>query len=401
MLTALSLSSLFLVSTDCAGGAWAQSQLVQPSPDPSPYGQAAGAALDQPVGQYGQPAGAALDQASGPYGQPAGNALDIPSTTQNGQPTNSQFGRIQPAPLQQGQPNVVPPNPGATGNLGTPPNMNGPATMGETLGSPSAGQAAPFDVGSLKVSRLELDLQNAEFMTASVEALHVIATDLDVKNGALSGLSIATKGGSFSDVAFDQLTIMSQGNLSFDRALFLNNKTLQFNTPATAQVTAVVSQDSLNRFLNSPRTLQRLSVNAASKMHFLAGMLGSNANIGVNLSDASVLLQKGNRVVLGVNAQIGMGKVGVPLPLSVQTKLGLNDQGWVALSDTHLNANGQEISPLLSSMLVKKFNDLADWSKVSPDIKFNFSDLKVVPNRQFMVKGTAQIARLRFGHPAM
>jgi hypothetical protein len=48
-------------------------------------------------------------------------------------------------------------------------------------------------------------------------------------------------------------------------------------------------------------------------------------------------------------------------------------------------------------MLVKHVNEMADWAKLSDDIKFSFSELKVIPNKQFMVRGTAQINRLRFG----
>jgi len=88
----------------------------------------------------------------------------------------------------------------------------------------------------------------------------------------------------------------------------------------------------------------------------------------------------------------------VPLPLAVDTKLALNEDGWIALADTHLISNGQEISPLLSQMLVKRFNEMTMWQK-SDDIHFRFRELKVVANKQFTVKGTAIVNRLRFGHP--
>lgn len=341
------------------------SQQYQPRPQ---YGQAAGSALDQEppqLPQYGQPAGSALDQGLSPPLQPL---LKTPSTNiQTGSPSGSSGGSL--------------------GGQACPRNAS----------SNAGSDLCPIDIGSLKLSKLEVDLENAQFMAAAVDKLHFIANDLDVQNGALSGLNIAVKGGRFKDVAFDQLNIASQGDLHFDRDQFLGNKTLQFTTPASAQVMAVVSQDSLNRFLNSPTTLQRLSETAASKVKFLANMFGSNANIGLTLSEASVLLLKSNHVEIGVKAQLGLGKIGVPLPLSLVTKLGLNAEGWLSLSETHLNANGQEISPLLSNMLVKHVNEMADWAKLSDDIKFSFSELKVIPNKQFMVRGTAQINRLRFG----
>jgi hypothetical protein len=78
----------------------------------------------------------------------------------------------------------------------------------------------------------------------------------------------------------------------------------------------------------------------------------------------------------------------------VDAQLGVKD-GWVDVSDTHLMTNGQEISPQLSEMLVNKINSLASWGHKSDDIQFDFTDIKVVPGKQFTVKGTALIKRLR------
>ena len=394
------------------------------------YGQPARSALDAPQQngiQYGQPAGSALNQPTfqqqtqqyaqspagvpstnygqqlnnGPqynfsqqpnYGQPAGSALDqqMPSPIQNGQPGNLS---TQTFPTGSSPSGLNTPNGFGTGEGAQNPNM--PPMGGRPNGSRA--DLCPIDVSTLKLSKLEVDLENAQFMTASVDKLHLVANNLDVQNGSLSGLNIFVKSGQFKDVAFDQLSLATQGDLHFDRDQFLANKTLQFTSPASAQVSAIVSQEALTRFLNSPTTLQRLSATVANKVKFLASMMGSNANIGLTLSDASVSLLKGNHVDISVKAQVGLGKTGVPLPLSLTTKLALNGEGWIALSDTQLKANGQEISPLLSNMVVKHFNEMADWGKLSDDIKFSFSELKVIPNKQFIVKGTAKINRLRFG----
>ncbi len=137
-------------------------------------------------------------------------------------------------------------------------------------GRPNGSRAdlCPIDVSTLKLSKLEVDLENAQFMTASVDKLHFVANDLDVQNGSLSGLNIFVKSGQFKDVAFDQLSLATQGDLHFDRDQFLANKTLQFTSPANALVSAIVSQDALTRFLNSPTTLQRLSATVANKVKF-------------------------------------------------------------------------------------------------------------------------------------
>ncbi|HEY9775248.1 MAG TPA: hypothetical protein V6C81_15895 [Planktothrix sp.] len=316
---------------------------------------------------YGQPAGSLLDQSAPAYGQSLPPSV-LDQTQQQLNPQSQGAPALQQPPISQTQP-------------ASPP------------------QPSSIDLTSAVLSHFEMDLDGAQFQNAAVDKLHVLVNNLDMKNGTLSGLGITVKGGQFQDMAFDQLNITTQGTMNFDRNQLVNDRALVFQEPVPAQVMAVVSQESLNRFLNSPGTLDRLSVTAAQKVHFLAGLLGSNANIGVSLSDAEVALEKGNRVNVGVKAKLGMGGVGVPLPLSIDTKLGLNN-GWIALSDTHLESNGQEISPLLSEMIVKKFNELTEFQK-NGDITFSFSELKVVPNKQFVVKGTAQIARLHFGQKMM
>jgi hypothetical protein len=149
--------------------------------------------------------------------------------------------------------------------------------------------------------------------------------------------------------------------------------------------------------LSSPQTLERLSVTANKKVGMLASLLGANASsFGITLNGAAVSLLKQNRISITTQANVGLGGIGMPLPLELNAKLGL-ENGWIAVSDTHLNTNGSEISASLSEMLVKKMNGLASWGGRSDDIQFSFTDLKVVPGKQFSLKGTAKISRLRFG----
>ncbi len=74
------------------------------------------------------------------------------------------------------------------------------------------------------------------------------------------------------------------------------------------------------------------------------------------------------------------------------------------VKQAHWNVKGPHFISLhnllkkITVLFLKKFNEMAEWGQISPDIKFSFSELKVVPNKQFIVKGTAKVARLRFGH---
>jgi hypothetical protein len=255
------------------------------------------------------------------------------------------------------------------------------------------------DLNSARFAKLTIDLQNAHFHETSIDRGTVTATDMDLTQGSLNALNIDVIGGRFQQFIFDEMILNTAGNLRFDPRVLLQEKVLQFTTPARADVSVSVSQDSLNRFLSDPHTLANLSVTVSKRLGALANLFGANvSNLGVNLKEAHVILNKGNKMLIAVTADLGMGGVGVPLSFEIDAQLGVKD-GWVDVSDTHLMTNGQEISPQLSEMLVKKVNGLASWGHKSDDIQFDFTDIKVVPGKQFTVKGSAMLKRLRLTAP--
>ena len=256
-----------------------------------------------------------------------------------------------------------------------------------------------IDLNSGRFAKLSIDLQNAQFHDTSIDRANVTASEMDFRQGSLNSLNIDIVGGRFQQFIFDEMILTTGGNLHFDPNILLQEKVLQFSTPARADVSVSVSQDSLNKFLADPHTLANLSVTVSKRLGALASLFGAGvANLGVTMKEAHVVLNKGNKMVIAVTADLGMGGVGVPLSFEVDAQLGIKD-GWVDVSDTHLMTNGQEISPQLSEMLVKKVNSLASWGHKSDDIQFDFTDIKVIPGKQFSVKGTAYIKRLRLTTP--
>lgn len=276
---------------------------------------------------------------------------------------------------------------------GAPPAVPGP--NGPVLTTPTSF----IDLNSGRFAKLQVDLQKAQFRETSIDRASVTATDMDFRQGSLNALNIDVVGGHFQQFIFDEMILTTAGNLRFDPNVLLQEKVLQFATPARADVSVLVSQDSLNKFLADPHTLENLSVTVSKRLGALANLFGANvSNLGVNLKEAHITLAKANKIVIAITADLGMGGVGVPLSFEVDAQLGIKD-GWVEVTDTHLMTNGQEISPQLSEMLVKKINSLASWGHKSDDIQFDFTEIKVVPGKQFSVKGTAVIKRLRLTSP--
>lgn len=255
------------------------------------------------------------------------------------------------------------------------------------------------DVGSGRFGKLEIDLQDGHFMEGAVERLHLTARDMDLPKGTLAALDVDVKGGRFEDFTCDQLTFSTIGPSSFDTGSLLNRRMLQFSQPVQATVTAIVSQTNLNRFLNSPLTLQRLSVDALQGGGFLGsllGQLGQTAPLGLTFSSGNLTLQPGNRMLIAMQGKAGVGELAATIPVELATSLVLKD-GWVNLAGTQLTSSGNEISPDLSNMVLNRINALSNLATRSPDIRFAFTELNVLPGDKIVLKGIAQILRLRFG----
>lgn len=280
----------------------------------------------------------------------------------------------------------------------------GKAGVNQAVGQPALNGQGPIlappisfvDINSGRFGKLDIDMEDGQFLDGAAKQLHLTAKNLDLNEGILKSLDITINGGTFQDFTIDQLTLSTAGDLNFDTGIFLNHKTLRFTTPAQAQVMAIISQDGLNRFINSPRTLERLSYSATKSGGMLANLLGSmGGNIGFSLTQGDIKLTKGNSVNMNLVTRVGLGQVGVPIPVSLKAKLGLKD-GWLEMQDTEVSTNGQTLSPEIAKLIVNKVNGLSNWGKRSDDIQFSFTDLKVVPGKQFILKGTAEVKQLRF-----
>lgn len=288
-------------------------------------------------------------------------------------------------------------------------NLNNSQPTNQALAAPPL---SFVDVNSGRFGKLEISMDDGQFLSGSTDNLHLIARDMDFAQGELKSLDLELKGAHLRDFIVDKLTISTQGTLSFDSGLLLNQKMLQFRSPAEAQVTALISQESLNKFLKAPTTLNRLSVTAGQPGSILSKLLGlaqgaPNQNgqpgqpgqagqFGLTMETANISLLKANKINIQAVGKLGLSQLAIPLNAEVESRLFL-ENGWVQVGDTKLMTAGQEISPQLSQMLVEKINNLSNLGQKSDDIHFSFTDLKVVPGKQLMVTGTAMVNRLRFG----
>lgn len=275
----------------------------------------------------------------------------------------------------------------------------GGATTG---GDEAAGANAPvvvtpstlIDLFSARFGSLDIELKEAAFLDASVRDLHLKSTNMDMTAGTLDSLNIDLVGAGFQDFLLDGMRLVTQGPLKFDPSTLLNNKVLQFREPASAQVRAIISQNSLNQLLNSPAILARLSGSAKKRVPILSTLARQDVNFGFDFLNGHVDLQPDSHLHLKMESRVGIGKAKMPVPISVEAKLDLQN-GWVNLTDTHLLTSGQMVPKDMAARIVNRVNSLSKWGSVSDDIQFQFTNLNVVPEDRLELEGTAIIKRLR------
>lgn len=252
------------------------------------------------------------------------------------------------------------------------------------------------DLNTGRFGRLDFNIANGRFQDSSVDNLRVVASELDMARGQLGGIDVQVTGGHFREFTIDQLRIASSGALMFSTEAFLNSRVLEFTQPINANVAVVFTQKSLNQFLSSPASLQMLSSGATNHLGgFLSQIVGSA--LQVKFQSAAVKLMPEDRIQTDVNVLVNLMNVETAVPLSLSTRLLLQD-GWISMADTSILTSGQALPPEMSSMIVQRLNKLADWGKNNPDLRFSFNQLKVYPGDRFELGGTAFIKRLRFGN---
>lgn len=331
---------------------------------------------------------------------PSQAPVQYPAQIQQGQyPAQGQAPGQNPYPGQyQYAPQGAAPQFPVQNNLASPqysPNQYAPNQLAPSM---SNQQQVPslINLNTGRFAKLEFDIAGGQFQETSVDAMHVLASELDMSRGQLGAMDLLISGGHLQGFTFDKLRIASTRRLAFSSEALLNRRLFEFTEPVAANVVAVVSQKSLNEFIASPNTLQMLSTGASNHLgNLLTEIVGSA--LTVKFLSAALQLQADNRIQTDVNVLIDVMKVGTAMPLSLSTKLSLQN-GWLNLSDTQIMASGQELPPEMANLVISRINRLSEWGRNNPDIRFTFTQLQVIPGDRFELSGTAQLNRLRFGN---
>ena len=252
-----------------------------------------------------------------------------------------------------------------------------------------------IDLSSAKFGKLELNLTDASFLEAQAREIKLSAQNMDMTKGTLDSLSLFVDDGQFQDFIVDSTKLWTHGVLTFDTAKLLNEKVLEFREPASAHARVSVTQASLNKFLNASFILSRLSGAAKKRVPILSTLARRDVNFGFTFSKADLKLEPDSHIRLMMDSKVGMGKGLLPVTLSAETKLIL-ENGWVKLEDTHFVTGGQTVPKDMADKIVQRINSLSRWAQQSDDIQFQFTDLNMVPDDHLELEGSATIKRLRF-----
>lgn len=241
-----------------------------------------------------------------------------------------------------------------------------------------------IDLPASTAESIRLDIKQGRFASQSVGRLVLDAQGIDFKKGSLNSLGAEVSDGNFDNVLVDSLKMNTQA-FSFDTLELLNHRRFVLDHPVNASVALKISEESFNRIVASPKTLEKLEKAVAKK----------TGNISlIQFSNPSIKFMDRNRVKFSVNSSLA-NAVGAPMEFT--GKLGV-EKGKLSFNGLKMTSNGVQLPVDVSDIVQKKLNELIDLEKLG---KSNFviraQDLSL--NKGMMeVRGMASLNRLEFGN---
>jgi hypothetical protein len=122
----------------------------------------------------------------------------------------------------------------------TPSGSTSPAApLPTAIPQPSPSPLSFLDISNGGFGKVDLLIDDAHLQNSSIDKLHIVASNLDMRAGTVKGLTITVNGGRFPMFVFDQLILNSAADMAFDPVAMKNDKVLQFKSPIEAEVSAV------------------------------------------------------------------------------------------------------------------------------------------------------------------
>jgi len=283
--------------------------------------------------------------------------------------------QAQPATAPSAAPTTTP----ASSSAIPAPSTMPPLTSGTAL----------LDLPSGSAQTITLDIDQGRFANQSVGHLKLSAKGIDFRQGTLNSLGAEIRNGLFDTIPVDLLKLDASA-FSFDTLELLNHRRFVLANPVNAAVTLKISESNLNKYLASPKTIEKLEKAVARKTGNIALIRFTNP---VLVLGARAGKGERNRVKLTVNAQFGDL---ANTPLEMLGSIGAK-QGKLQFENMVLSSNGTQLPVDVAGTFQNKLNEMIDLERLGKNnftIKANTVN---VVGHNLEVTGLAALSRLDFG----
>lgn len=248
-----------------------------------------------------------------------------------------------------------------------------------------AAGVASIDLPESHAKQVSLEIIDGSFNYYNAGKIRVEANAIDFRNGSLGGLHVNVAKGDFDNIWVDQMNIQTAA-FNFDTFELLNHRRFVFAQPINGSVNLTISEDSLNHFLQHPKTLERLEKAVAKKTGGMKVMTFSNPQLK---------MLKDNQIQLDVLTTVGGG---IQVPVQMLGKLAILNNN-LAFSNLKVVSQNNEVPlPLdVTKPMEKQLNDLINLEKLGKQTFVIRANSLKMKKGVIDIAGDATFTKLEFG----
>lgn len=261
-----------------------------------------------------------------------------------------------------------------------------PAKPAPVMRAPiKAGGVMALDLPDSSAQSISLDILKGRFSDYSVGRITLTGSGIDFRNGTLQGLKADITEGDFENLLVDKLSLAAPA-FSFDTMQLLNNRTFILSQPVNATVNLAISEAGINRFLASPKTMEKIEKSIQKQTGGIKL---------ISFSNPSLNLLSGNKVRMNVT---GVLLQGLTVPLVMTGKLGIQG-GQIGITDMAISSGGNDLQlPLdLAKAFQDKINEQIDFKKLGKNSLVITADSMKMSGKTLLIDGHATLTKLQFG----
>lgn len=257
-----------------------------------------------------------------------------------------------------------------------------PLARAEVLG----GGVAAIDIPESRAKLVTLEITDGHFSQYAMGKMRIELHDIDFRSGSLSSLKTSMTMGDFDNIWVDKMDISTEA-FHFNTYELINNRRFELSQAITGNVYLGISENSLNHFLQHPKTLEKLEKSIQKKTGGIKL---------ITIGNPSLKIVKGNQIQLNLTTFLGGQQMQIPMEILGELKL--KDDNLVF---SNLKVSSQDTAlPLpvdVVKIIEKQLNDMINLEKLG---KNNFViHAKSLKMKKGLVEvtGNATFTRLEFG----